>query len=75
MAQRHDGDFGFRGGKTMSKKRIWALLCSASLISACGSADESSGTDTTGSEENDVLPALVGDFSCLNQAKHGWSKH
>ena len=65
MAQRHDGGFWFRGGKTMSKKRIWALLCSASLISACGSADESSGTDTTGNEENDVLPALVGDFSCF----------
>ena len=49
----------------MSKKRLWALLCSAGLIVSCGSADEADSTDTGGGAEEDVLPALVGDFSCF----------
>ena len=49
----------------MSKKRLWALLCSAGLIVSCGSADEADSTDTGGNVEEDVLPALVGDFSCF----------
>lgn len=49
----------------MSKKRIWALLCSAGLIAACGSSDGSDSTATGSETEEDVLPALVGDFSCF----------
>ena len=52
-------------------KRIWALLCSASLISACVVLTKAR-TDNQ-QEENDVH--RFGRILCFEPAKRGWNKH
>lgn len=53
----------------MSNYRFWALLCCASLLTACGGTDDAGSSDTTPTEE--PLPELVGDFSCFTPGE-GW---